>query len=96
MINYYYIYIKKYIINERIITNSHHICKGIVLILKNSKVEWNVNWEDQKNKYGIFQKYSPAVSRKDGILDPVNSLDDFIVLINLMFEFTFICVDFIK
>lgn len=77
------------------VINHHHFCKGINLTVQNGKPKWEVNWKDQKYKYGTgpFAKVYP--SREHKILDPVNSLDDFILLIELVFEFTG-CSHFIK
>jgi hypothetical protein len=68
-----------------IVTNKHHFCKGITLSIQNNKLSWKVDKEMQRYKYGTCGLLQ---SNRDGILDPQDSLDDFILLINLIFEFT--------
>jgi hypothetical protein len=70
-----------------IITNKHHFCEGITLTIKDGKLTWSVDRDAQKYKYGTVPLHIPYADRH-GILDPKNSLDDFIKLLNLVFEFT--------
>ena len=67
-----------------IITSKHHFCEGVVLTIQNDKLSWKVNKDKQKYKYGTC---GFAQSNADGLLD-LQQLDDFISLINLVFEFT--------
>jgi len=72
---------------ETIITNNHHFCEGIVLTLQNGNLKWSIDSNKQKFKYGTGVR-SGASEFRDGVLDPKNNLDDFIKLLNLVFEFT--------
>ena len=72
-----------------IVTNKHHFCKGVTLSIQNDKLSWKVDRDMQKYKYGTY-KYGTCgfiQSDRDGQLDP-QKLDDFILLIELIFEFT--------
>lgn len=69
------------------ITNSHHFSKGVELTINEGKLVWNVDWVQQKYKFGSWP-FKPIVSKLDGTLDATNSLDDFIMKIQLIYEFT--------
>src|SRR5579872_5756842 len=78
-----------------IVTNNHHFSKGVTLRINDNKLTWEIDREKQKYKYGtgVFGK---KASDNDGILDPENSLDDFIALLQLIFEFTGCGTHYIK
>src|SRR5689334_4791158 len=70
------------------VTNPHHFSKGVTLTITNGKLAWKINWLKQRHKFGSYP-FNPKVSDvESGLLDPVNSLDDFVMLIKLIFEFT--------
>ena len=70
-----------------IISSKHHFSKGITLTIQNGKSTWTVDRNSQKYKYGTCI-FGPKSSKKDGILNPNVDIDDFILLIKLIFEFT--------
>jgi len=71
------------------VTNKHHFCKGVTLSIQNDKLTWKIDKDMQKYKYGIYKYVTCGFiqSDRDGQLDP-QKLDDFILLIELIFEFT--------
>ena len=73
------------------VTSSHHFSEGVKLVITNGKCQWYVDSEKQKHKYGtgMMTRKTDEVS---GLVNPAESLDQFIKLINLIFEFTGCCV----
>lgn len=68
-----------------IITNTHHFCKGVTLYITDGQLRWHIDPEAQRYKYGTGR--SPQ-HKCGGYIDPATFMDDFVALINLVFEFT--------
>ena len=73
------------------VTNNHHFSKGVTLTIKDGKSFWSVDNKEQKYKYGTIRTQNDTDTV---ILNPNNSLDDFVKLINLVFEFTGTLTDY--
>lgn len=73
---------------KAVVTNSHHFSKGVTLTIDNGILSWRIDWNKQRHKFGSWP-FEPKVSNKEsGLLDPVSSIDDFVMLVKLVFEFT--------
>lgn len=71
-----------------LVINTHHFSEGVTLTIHDSKSSWTIDRENQRFKYGTAIDFCGQISQKAGTLDPVNSFDDFVLLIKLVFEFT--------
>lgn len=86
-----------------IVKNDHHFCKGVELLIEkpytgiSGRQKWKISSEDQKYKYGtcsLFGKNSPF--EEDRVLNPEKSREDFIHLLELIFEFTGTGAEYLK
>lgn len=71
------------------VINNHHFCQGIKLEIVNGENKWSIEGEKQKTKYGTCIFGKPVLDEPEfRYFDPKNSMDDFVKLLNLIFEFT--------
>lgn len=68
-----------------IVTNHHHFSRGVKLIIENGYPKWYDDAKKQRGKYGTDAARNPKF---DGLLEPSKNIDDFVTLINLIYEFT--------
>lgn len=73
------------------VTNGHHFCKGVTLeVSAEKKLTWTVDKERQKFKYGTIRVQEGG---DVAVLDPNKSPDEFVNLLQVIFEFTGCCPD---
>ncbi len=72
-----------------VVTNDHHFVKGIILTIKDGVSTWSVDQQKQENKHGPDVVFlTPPKFTGEEVIDPVKSIDDFVKLLSLVFEFT--------
>lgn len=86
LFNYFYLKI----MNKIRVTNPHHFSKGVTVEIDTvtKKVTWTVDENEQRFKYGTIRTIP---GEKTYTLNPEDSIEDFINLLTLAFEFTGCC-----
>ncbi len=62
-----------------VVTNVHHFSRGVTLTIENGKPKWRLDHSRQSSR--------PSESAKETILDPTNSIEDFLQLLSIAYMF---------